>query len=311
MNESPVPVLFIGGLGRSGSTLLARMLGAVPGMASVGELLHIWKRGPRDGDRCACGATFDHCEFWSEVGLRAFGGWDRISIEEVSRAQQAIERDRFLPALMLNRNGETARSLESYKHYLVPLYRAIRDVTGAEVIVDSGKHASAAMVLHRIDGIDLRLVHLVRDSRGVAYSWTKQVARPERSDGAQMARWTPLHTATRYVAYNLVLQGMARTGTPTVRLKYEDLVTDPAYNLRRVLSLVGKEDALPEGLGLEAPDLPADHQIAGNPIRFDRGPIVLRIDDAWRSRLAVQSRLTVTAITWPLLAGYGYLGRQS
>ena len=47
MSENAVPVLFVGGLGRSGSTLLARMLGTIPGMVSVGELVHLWKRGPR------------------------------------------------------------------------------------------------------------------------------------------------------------------------------------------------------------------------------------------------------------------------
>ena len=86
---------------------------------------------------------------------------------------------------------------------------------------------------------------------------------------------------------------------------------DPMTNLRRVLSLVDKEYALPEGLLEGTHDLPADHQIAGNPFRFERGPLVLRVDDAWRSRLAIRSRVTVTAITWPLLAAYGYLGGKA
>ncbi len=199
MSENAVPVLFVGGLGRSGSTLLARMLGTIPGMVSVGELVHLWKRGPRDGDLCACGAAFGECEFWTEVGRKAFGGWDQISIDDVIRAQEAIERDRFLPAMALTRSGETAHRLTRYAEYLVPLYRAIKDVTGADVIVDTGKHASAAMVLRRIEGIDLRLVHLIRDSRGVAYSWTKRrvTSRAERrcpnADVASRAHGDALH----------------------------------------------------------------------------------------------------------------------
>ena len=90
------------------------------------------------------------------MGRKAFGGWDQISIDDVIRAQEAIERDRFLPAMALTRSGETADRLTRYAEYLVPLYRAIKDVTGADVIVDTGKHASAAMVLRRIEGIDLR-----------------------------------------------------------------------------------------------------------------------------------------------------------
>ena len=41
----PVRVLFIGGLGRSGSTLLDRMLGRLDDVWSVGELVHLWERG--------------------------------------------------------------------------------------------------------------------------------------------------------------------------------------------------------------------------------------------------------------------------
>jgi len=48
-------VLFIGGLGRSGSTLLDRMLGRLDDVWSVGELVHLWERGLSQNNRCGCG----------------------------------------------------------------------------------------------------------------------------------------------------------------------------------------------------------------------------------------------------------------
>ena len=44
---SDVPVLYIGGWGRSGSTLLAHVLAEVPGFVSVGELRYVWQGGLR------------------------------------------------------------------------------------------------------------------------------------------------------------------------------------------------------------------------------------------------------------------------
>ncbi|HEY2794503.1 MAG TPA: sulfotransferase, partial [Micromonosporaceae bacterium] len=35
-------VVFLGGLGRSGTTLLERILGEVPGVCALGELVHLW-----------------------------------------------------------------------------------------------------------------------------------------------------------------------------------------------------------------------------------------------------------------------------
>ena len=46
--------------------------------------------------------------------------------------------------------------------------------TGTEIVVDSSKHPSLAFCLRTSD-VDLRVVHVVRDIRGVAYSWSKTI----------------------------------------------------------------------------------------------------------------------------------------
>jgi hypothetical protein len=69
-----VRVLFLGGLGRSGTTLLERVLGELPGVCPLGEVVHLRERDLRNGERCGCGATFSDCDFWRSVGEEAFGG---------------------------------------------------------------------------------------------------------------------------------------------------------------------------------------------------------------------------------------------
>jgi hypothetical protein len=43
--RSSPKVVFIGGYGRSGSTLLDRVLGSIEGLVSAGELSHLWRDG--------------------------------------------------------------------------------------------------------------------------------------------------------------------------------------------------------------------------------------------------------------------------
>ena len=44
-SPDPVRVLYVAGAGRSGSTVLANLLGEVPGFVSVGEVRFLWERG--------------------------------------------------------------------------------------------------------------------------------------------------------------------------------------------------------------------------------------------------------------------------
>src|SRR5918995_1530890 len=51
----PVKVLYVAGLGRSGSTILANTLGQVEGFFSGGELNFIWKHALIENRLCGCG----------------------------------------------------------------------------------------------------------------------------------------------------------------------------------------------------------------------------------------------------------------
>ena len=68
-------VLYLGGFGRSGSTLLERILGQIPGWTNVGELVDLPRSVFVHQENCGCGEPFLTCPMWSQVGERAFGGW--------------------------------------------------------------------------------------------------------------------------------------------------------------------------------------------------------------------------------------------
>ena len=186
-------VLYLGGLGRSGTTVLERVLGELPGTCSVGELVHLWQRGVLDDETCGCGEPFSRCPFWTEVGRRAFGGWDRDQAARMEELRARVDRTRFIPKLIAPRlMGRQRADLREYVGTFLRLHRAISEASGGAVVIDSSKHSSLAYCLRTEPGIDLRVVHVVRDSRGVAYSWTKEVRRPEATaEEALMTRYSP------------------------------------------------------------------------------------------------------------------------
>lgn len=304
-------VVYIGGAGRSGSTLLERLLGEVPGVAALGEVVHLPTRGLVEGERCACGEPLASCPTWSEIGRRAFGGWEAVDGRAWQALQARVDRNRHIPLLAVPASARFRADLADHVDRLERLYRAAAEVTGARVLVDSSKHVSTAFALRHLRTVDVHLVHLVRDSRGVAYSWTKEVARPETTDGRPMPRYSPASAAAWWDAFNLGHLALAAAGAVPRRLRYEDLVADPGPALRAVLAPTGLplEEGWDAFLSPEGADLGASHSVAGNPMRFRVGTVPLRRDDGWRSGLRASDRRVVTALTAPLLLAYRYAPR--
>jgi hypothetical protein len=98
------------------------------------------------------------------------------------------------------------------------------------------------------------------------------------------------------------------TGVPSLLLRYESLVRDPASELARVLEFAGRPPAAGElsFIGDDWVELGPSHALAGNPMRFRSGRVPLVVDEEWRRRLRRRHRLLTVASTWPLLLRYGY-----
>ena len=311
-----VPVLYVGGYTRSGTTLVGLMLDKLPGVTSAGELRYVWRQGPLNNRLCSCGTPFRECPFWSEVGRRAYGGWDRVPLDALVDFEQRYLRVRFIPWFTLSRRPRGfARARTDYVEHLAQLYRAIRDVSGCSVVVDSSKDPTYGFALRTVPGIDLRLVHLVRDSRGVAYSWTKTVERPEVvGERAFFDRFSPLETGCRWSLWNAAFDVLKAFGVPSERVRYESVPRSPDGVVAAIAALAsanGAGDRVP-GLFRSGEFVPGSgHMIGGNPIRFSRGAMRIRLDDEWRSCMAARDRWVVTAVSWPLLLRHGYLAKQT
>ncbi|HEX4817066.1 MAG TPA: sulfotransferase [Nonomuraea sp.] len=280
-------VVYLGGLGRSGSTLLQRLLAELPGVVALGEVVHLWERGVLAGERCGCGAAFPVCAFWRQVGERAFGGWSRRLAERVLALRQRVDRTRRIGRITHPDLAEYVRS-----------YRMVYSAAGAPVVIDSSKHASLACCLAAA-GVDVHVVHVVRDPRAVARSWARAVLRPE--DGRPMTRWSPVRTAVHWTAQNAALELLARRGTRVTMVRYEDLVAEPGPVLAGLARELGLGAAGFPFLDGHTAWLGPSHTVSGNPMRFHVGRVELRRDDSRGSCGGV-----VGALTWPLRARYGY-----
>ena len=308
-------VLYVGGMGRSGSTLLERSLAQLPGVCGIGESVYMWERGVVEDNLCGCGVPFSRCPFWSAVGDAAFGGWGRLDTAHLARLQQRVDDVKYVPGLVLGTHGRAwhEAAVEYVSHY-ERLYAAVREVSGCEVVVDSSKITSLAYLLARSPRVDLSMVHILRDPRAVAHSWTKVVRRPEVTGSeAYMPRYSPAYMGYLYSGHNVLLEALRMRGVPVLNLRYEDFADRPLPAVRSVAEfadLAWDRDAVfvddDRTLRLEVV-----HTASGNPSRFSTGPVAVRRDDSWVERMPLRQKAVVSALTAPLMAAYRYPATSS
>ena len=304
-----ITVVYLGGFGRSGSTLVERLLGAAEGWANIGELVDLARSVAPSDELCGCGLPFSGCPLWTQVGEVAFGGWTADVLDRLTRLQRAAARQRHLPGLLRSRRPPSGALTELRTAY-ARIYRAVAEDTRSHVVVDASKGPALGQALAGAPGVDLRMLNVVRDPRAVAWSWKRRVERPQATAGAEQMWRIPAHrAAAQWTVLQVEMEAIARLGrVRSARLRYEDFVADP------VGALVGATAAL--GIPLTPADLPPvdegrvvlgpSHGLAGNPGRFRSGAVELRRDDGWTKEMPTTDRAIVTALTLPLLTAYGY-----
>ncbi len=292
-------VLFIGGEGRSGSTVLERLLAVRSGTCAIGEAKYLFERGIGNRELCGCGASVPECELWSVVGKELCGGWDSPRGRELVEFFTAVDRRTNLPKIVRGR-GEMVRRARGV---LAELYPLVAELSGSSVVIDSSKHPGWAYLLAGTETVDLRVVHLVRHPSGVVQSWSRPIARPQVGSGTGeevMPAHAPAEVAFRWDLFNRLFHRLARKGVPTVLVRYEDYVGGVEQTLRACFGLVGLDyEPGPLTMG-------GGHGIAGNPARFADGAVKISVDERWVSELGKGRHALTSAMTWRLRRAYGY-----
>lgn len=278
--SAPIKVIYIAGSGRSGSTLLSRLLGSLDGIFNIGEGGRTWTRSDmrRTSLHCSCGCLVENCPFWR--------GWG----DALPALEQAIGHKLRTRAALFSKFGGD----QQYADVLAENYRRIANRSMAECIVDSSKDPALAMLLALSKGIEPLFVHLVRDPRSVILSWSRKKAYLE-----PMPAW---EAALRWVLNNLVCERLRLTVPErTVFLRYEDFLRDPSGTVRYILERAGLDQRPVDHLAGRV-KVGLQHALAGNPDKLTDGVVEVRQPTIPMARGPQLAEL----VTWPLAARYGY-----
>jgi hypothetical protein len=300
-------VLFIAGWQRSGSTILANLLGQLDGFFSTGELYYLWDYVWFDRNACGCGKSVLDCPVWRRVIQHGFGGEEGVDARKMLDLGRVGAKTSHMPWLIFPPTRRLlAARVRDYVETLDRLYRGIAATCNARVIVDSSKWPSYGWLVSLSPAVDLYVLHLIRDSRAVAFSWLRRTALRDRRRPAEMYR-RPMNGSLRWNVWNITAERLWRRRPERyLWMRYEDFVADPQGSVQTILRFIHEDPGPLPFVADRTVNLGVTHTISGNPNRFQTGLVQLRPDEEWREAMRLGDRLTVTALTFPLLRRYGY-----
>jgi 2-polyprenyl-3-methyl-5-hydroxy-6-metoxy-1,4-benzoquinol methylase len=283
-------VLYVAGYTRSGSTLLSRMIGSLPGFLAVGEAAAHFFRFTQSIDApCGCGLSVDSCPFWKDVNFPA----------KTDASYARLFRFRNLVLLESYRRRHPRESQELIDSMTL-LFRTIAEKTSARVIVDSSKTPLHAQFLSWIPEIDLHVIQLVRDPRGVASSY--------RSPKHYLPMISPFRVTAGWIGLNLGCEYLQGRVPHFWRLRYEDFVRAPQLYTAQIASDLGyRGDTSALFSDQSTVLLQPQHMLGGNPDKLDGESVKIKPRPIQLSRA---TRVLVSAVSAPLLWRYRYRPMQ-
>jgi len=292
-------IIYIAGSGRSGTTIIDRVLGTLDGVTSLNQ---VYPFGEPERQYCSCGNNIEHCPFWTEVMRNSAmlpAGTGRLI-----QLREKIDHTRYLPLLFTSVGRRFLNdSLQEYLGRLRDLYSAIAVASGGNILVDSSKVASRALILSMIPGFEVYVVHMIRDVRGVAYSWQKK----KKRKGGYLTGPPFLQVLQSWIINNIAAE-LLSTRLSYIRICYEDFARQPRQTVESIISSVEPiSEKNIEFNGDRSIKLNTIHSISGNPDRFQAGLTEINADIEWQERLGKKKKLTAKLFSYPLIKRYGYV----
>jgi hypothetical protein len=261
--EAPV-VAYVAGYGRSGSTFLARLLGQASGAFAAGELVHCrsWIGSPR---ACTCGRPIASCPLWCAVRAalpsEAGGAWRAV----IESPLVLVFGFWWIPADARARYGDAEQAL----------FRAIAAAADARVVIDSSKTArraaGRALALRRVAGLDVCVLHLVRNPQSVRASFERGTNKALEGRAGARRRLARPRAFVGWTAANAFARRLAGRQPPgrAFRLDFEQLGGAPIPSLAPVAAALGLDLAsAAAALAGRTPPRP-EHVAEGNRMRLE------------------------------------------
>ena len=273
------------GAGRSGTTAFATFLGNHKKIQNIGEMHQFFEYLGKNKE-CSCGNLLNECEFWKN---KIDNPTQEYSANSRKLSEKMESHSSIIKHLL---NSFSNIEYEKYIELHQSILDSIQSDSEKSTLLDSSKYIGRALALNKLDNIELKIIYVVRDVRGVINSFSKKVQTSK----------SPLSTIVYYSLINLVAEFISRFifRKKVIKIRYEDLIENPIslfekiekfinIDLTDIKEKIHKEQAFSIG-----------HIVGGNRLKKNK-EIYFRKDISWKEKISSFERVFYYVLASPIM----------
>ncbi len=278
-----INLIYLMGTGRSGTTALATILGNHKDVLTIGEVNQFYKEIGSE--------TFHKDSFWNQIRESLKEKNPNQIDKDIYKLERHIKIPRYLFRLW-------PTSITKYHEAQSKMFKLIEKENKHRLYLDSSKYVARALLLSKNKNINLKIINLTRDPRGVIWSFKKKVQTSN----------SPLITIIYYYVISIFSQlsiWFFFSRNTVIRLRYEDLVNNPKSTFNQLskfleFDLTNLKDKIQNKEEFIVPEI-----IGGNRLKTNQS-IIIRPDIEWKNKMSYTEKLIYYIFTLPLNIFYRY-----
>jgi hypothetical protein len=244
---------------------------------------------------CGCGLPAPECPIWKNT-------ISRVSLEMAASGTRLVRMRRFASILTRSKKLQLSADEQAIVSAMAAVYAEIAERSGCQVIVDSSKHPTNALLVSMMPDAEVHVLHLVRDAESMVSSCKK-------SKGYLRAH--PAHKVVMFWwASNVLSERLRGRAHSYQRVLYEDFVRDPGRLLREITSAVTGSAMPTPFLRGNTATFGLQHDLAGNPDKLVAREVTIS-EKKSANVLPYATKWAVGLLTFPLQFRYGCLGNRA
>lgn len=304
MDNKRQKLVYLAAASHSGSTMTAMLLGAHPQLCSVGELkaIHL---GDKNSYLCSCQTLVAECGFWQGVTDKMAKQGQQFDISNagmdirtgansyVHRLLKPLVRRPYMELIrdsLLNLSPLWRRQLPLLQQRNADYVRAVANQAGVDTVIDSSKIGIRLKYLLKNKDLDIKVIWIVRDGRGVSLAYKNPSEYADAKDpkhrggGAGRTQEQGRNVATgahEWLRCNQETQAVLATMNKDswLQVHYEDICNNTSATLDSIFDFIG---VCPTQKRLDFKTV--EHHVVGNGMRLDSSEAII-LDDRWKTEL--------------------------